>query len=255
MTWPGLVHGPVVVGATRLARDIKPFFQVDPDNAGQEHATPRAVADALGIKESIVALPAIRSAPLGSLLEPLRALIRQHEPDRIYGGIGQTVSEIWRCSDGRDVPIQYVLAPGEHEGRLSDAATGEPLTEVHLCRSLHTVSSVELCTSCLSSTCAACEDRARACTLCGAASCGTCVSADGRCPACAALRRAGLFGKRRAGAGRGDDAWVGRSGRAEVHVVRIADEWFIDRSDLTGTYRAKVDPEQLLSRIRGFLDR
>jgi hypothetical protein len=186
-----------------------------------------------------------------ALLATLRKRHEDRRLDRVCGDLGLRVEEDWILVTGEMVTVGYRVPPGRVDGKLTDAATGQPLSDAWLCRSKHVASRVERCASCMTVTCSACPDAVEPCELCGDRLCQRCVATpDGRCPACAALRKVGLLARGRFNLARGVKAWYGEGPHGRVVVRHAPDGWWVDRLHVTGAVTIPLTGERLeLARI------
>ncbi|MCY1138207.1 hypothetical protein OWR29_09375 [Actinoplanes sp. Pm04-4] len=242
--------GITLAGATRLHRRLWYAGVVQPP--GEEEVLP---ADA----QAAVAPgpPATAPAAEDGLPEPLAAdltrFLAAHPTRTAHVAIGLEVEEVWALPDGVQLQITYEVPPGETQGHVPDAATGDQLAEAYVCRSHHLAASVRSCATCLTPTCRACDDGATPCPLCGGPVCGRCTATpDGRCRACAGIAKVSVLSRARYGATRGDTVWHGEAPNVQVTIRRLHDEWTLERQDHEGTVTFPLT-EPALTHVRTLL--
>lgn len=109
-------------------------------------------------------------------------LVTQRPPDPVDVELAWKVEDRWEVH-GQLQPIVYRIAPGSLAPNLPNAGTA-----LLFDRSLHLVSSAQLCPYCAAESCDQCETKVRPCIACGTHRCDECGVLTGDlalCPACA----------------------------------------------------------------------
>ncbi|WP_165435764.1 SNF2-related protein [Micromonospora violae] len=245
------IHGPVITQGRLLARRTTPRVTRQPAQPRQ----PAVLAPAAAVAAII---PHTRpSAPLGAtglpqkIARALRARVVAHLAAEVDVTVGLAVEEHWSLPTGATITVVYEVPAGQTVGYLVDAATGEPLQEAAACRRHHLAKRLEVCSTCLTATCAACTDAVRPCALCRGRLCGSCpATPDGRCPACRDLKKAGLLERRKLGVSLRGAAWHSEATHARIIVRRDKEQWTLERWDKDGQWADTLKGEALPAVMR-----
>ena len=223
------LRGVAIASARLTRREVS--YRCFPSSS-PESVPPASALSAVAPDQAAAAPKTLADLP-APLAESLARRLGEVEVAKV--AIGLAVSDTWQLPDGSLMAVRCLVAPGETQGVVRDAATGEALTEAYVCRSLHTVKAVHYCASCLTSTCGACPDRVAQCGLCGGLVCRRCTATpDGRCHACSLLVKLGVMARGSYGAGWKDAVWHGSAAHVQVTVRRIDNAWTLERWDHTG---------------------
>jgi hypothetical protein len=249
------IKGPMILRARLMARRTSPVVTRQP--YGQPFAQPRRMA--LSPVAAVTAIvphakpgaPAEGASLPSPVVQGLRARVAGRQVAKVDVAIGLAVEEQWRLPSAEMIQVRYEVPAGQTTGFVTDAATSEQIHEAAACRRKHLARWLQLCSTCLTATCAACPDAVRPCTLCGGRLCGSCVAGpDGRCPACHSLRKVGLLERGKFGVSLRGAAWHSVGKHVQVTVRRDKGRWTLERWDKDGRLVVALAGEQLLAVTR-----
>ncbi|WP_146228156.1 SNF2-related protein [Micromonospora sp. S4605] len=245
------IQGPMILRARLMARRTSPAVSRQPFGQPRRTALSPATAVAAIVPHAKPGAPAAGVSLPHPVVHGLRARVTAHQVPKVDIAVGLSVEEQWRLPTGEMIRVRYAVPAGQTTGFVTDAATGEQLREAAACRRHHLVRWLQLCSTCLTATCAACPDAVRPCTLCGGRLCGSCVAGpDGRCPACRSLRKVGLLERGKFGVSLRGAAWHSVGKHVQVTVRRDKGRWTLERLDKDGRLVVALEGEQLLRVMR-----
>jgi hypothetical protein len=243
-TSPRSVLGPTVTGAALSSRRQRPAVTVLPPVVAGVLGAGTLAALAAYVPDTVPRAPTPNDDLPPDLRSALLNGVAARTVERVAGNIGVEVEEVWRWPSGAAVPVAYTVPAGRSQGTLADAATGEPQTVLHACRTPHLVGRTDRCTYCATETCPVCTDAVQPCPVCDVPVCGRCRPTDRRCRACSSLSPVGAIVRLSRHAGRGSAAWQGRDELAKVVVTQSGSQWSVRRYGRETDTTTTVDGEQ-----------
>ncbi|MEV5693054.1 SNF2-related protein [Micromonospora globbae] len=252
------IRGPVLMGGRLMARRTWRVVKRQPFGQPRRMALHPCVAVAAIVPHARPVAPVEATGLPETVVRRLRARFAARQVAEVDVTVGQAVEEQWALPSGESINVRYEVSAGQSIGYVRDEVTGESLQRAAVCRRRHVVRSVEVCSTCLTATCAACPDAVRPCALCGGRLCGSCVAGpDGRCPTCATLQKVGVFERGRFGVSMRGAVWHSQGRHAQVTVRRDKGRWSLERWDNVGRFIVELQGEALraVARMLGESDK